>query len=309
MFKRCSALLLCLAALLGMTACGGGQPDSGAESAGKLKVSVTFNAIKEFAAAVGGDKVEVSAIIPDGMEAHDFEPKAQDLVSLGEAQVFIRNGLGMESWAEDAVRAVDNPNLIVVDASEGAELIEKAQTDEHEEEHADEDGQYDPHLWLSLKGAQTEARNIRDAFIQADPANKNDYTANCDAFTQALETLYGEYTQKFSAATQKTFVTGHAAFGYLCRDFGLTQNSVSDVFAEGEPSAQQLAALVEYCRERHVTTIFAEELASPEVSQTLADEVGAKVETIYTMESAEDGKTYLERMEDNLRKIADSLSV
>ncbi len=84
--------------------------------------------------------------------------------------------------------------------------------------------------------------------------------------------------------------------------------SVEGVFAEGEPSAQQLAELVEYCRSNNVTTVFAEEIASPEVSNTLASEVGSKVETICTVESAEDGKTYLERMEDNLSKIYDTLS-
>ena len=94
----------------------------------------------------------------------------------------------------------------------------------------------------------------------------------------------------------------------MCRDFGLTQNSVEDVFAEGEPSAQQLTELVKYCKSNSVTTVFSEEMVSPEVSETLAGEVGAKVETIYTVESAEDGKTYLERMEENLSKIYDSLA-
>ncbi len=102
-------------------------------------------------------------------------------------------------------------------------------------------------------------------------------------------------------------MTGHAAFGYLCRDFGLEQNSVEDVYAEGEPSAQQLTDLVKYCREHKVETVFAEEMASPDVSKTLADEVGAKVETVYTVESSEGGKTYLERVESNLSKIYDSL--
>ncbi len=83
---------------------------------------------------------------------------------------------------------------------------------------------------------------------------------------------------------------------------------MEDVFAEGEPSAQQLTELVNYCRENEVTTIFAEEMASAEVSQTLASEVGADVETIYTAESAEDDLTYLERMADNLSKIYDSLA-
>jgi zinc transport system substrate-binding protein len=75
--------------------------------------------MKEFAEAVGGDKVEITTIIPDGTEPHDFEPDAQDLVSLSSAQVFIYNGLGMEKWADDAVSAADNENLIVVEASDG----------------------------------------------------------------------------------------------------------------------------------------------------------------------------------------------
>ena len=115
------------------------------------------------------------------------------------------------------------------------------------------------------------------------------------------------YESQFASVPHKNFVTGHAAFAYLCRDFGLAQNSVEDVFAEGEPNAAQLAELVAYCKEHNITTIFAEEMASPDVSKTLADEVGAKVETIYTMESNEDDKTYLERMDDNLRKILASL--
>ena len=107
----------------------------------------------------------------------------------------------------------------------------------------------------------------------------------------------------------KTLLQADAAFAYLCRDFGLEQNSVEDVFAEGEPNAAQLAKLIEYAKENHITTIFAEEMASPEVSKTLAKEVGAKVETIYTIESNEDNKTYLERMDENLTKIAASLKI
>ncbi len=121
--------------------------------------------------------------------------------------------------------------------------------------------------------------------------------------------MFSQYDEKFRSTEKKAFVTGHAAFAYLCRDFGLSQNSVEDVFAEGEPSAQQLAALVEYCRAHRTTTVFSEEMASPEVSRTLAAEVGAKVETIDTLESADaDGKSYLARMEDNLTKIYASLA-
>lgn len=301
MLKKWSILFLCLLAVFAFAACGSVQ--TSAQDSDTLAVTVTFDAIKEFAEAVGGDKVEVSVIIPTGTEPHDFEPKAQDLVGLSSADVFVYNGLGMELWVDDAVSAANNEKLIVVDASAGADAI--VNTGEGE---IAEHGQYDPHLWLSIKGAETEVTNIKNAFVQADPANKDYYEANSADFIAQLETLYNDYNAKFAAVEKKSFVTGHAAFGYLCRDFGLTQNSVEDVFAEGEPSAQQLAELVEYCRQNDVTTIFAEEMASPEISQTLANEVGASVKTIYTMESAEDDLSYLERMADNLSEIYESLS-
>lgn len=308
-------MLLCLITVVSLSACGSTNQanaqastpkdngQSSAQDTGKLLVSVTFDAMKEFVEAVGQDKVEISTIIPAGTEPHDFEPKAQDLVGLSTAQVFVYNGLGMEVWVDKAVSAANNADLVTVEASKGADAIENTDPGEIEEH-----GQYDPHLWISLKGAELEVKNIKDGLIQADPANKDFYETNCDDFVAQLESLYKEYNEKFQSADKKSFVTGHAAFGYLCRDFGLKQNSVEDVFAEGEPTAQQLSELVEYCKANNVTTIFAEEMASPDVSKTLANEVGAKVETIYTIESAEDGMTYLERMQSNLTKIYESLT-
>lgn len=312
MIKRCTALLLGAAAVisLSLSACGSGNPAAASASASdgtealesRLKVSVTFNAIKEFTEAVGKDKVEISTIIPDGTEPHDFEPKAQDLVGLSTADVFIYSGFGMEAWADKAVQSAKNSKLVSVEASKGAEPIRNTDPGK-----SGEHSQYDPHIWLSLKGAETETKNIKDGLVKADPANKEYYEKNCGEFVFQLEKLYAEYDKKFRSMPKKSFVTGHSAFGYLCRDFGLKQNSVEDVFAEGEPSAKQLTELVTYCKEHKVTTIFAEEMASPDVSNTLAREVGANVETVYTMESGEDGKTYLERAESNLSKIYASL--
>lgn len=298
--KKIIISILCLSFLFGLSACGGKKNDGTAD--GKVKVSVTFDALKEFTEAVGGDKVEVSTIIPDGTEPHDFEPKAQDLVGLSQAKVFVYNGLGMEAWAEDAVSAANNKSLISVNASKGITPV--SNTDESE---VKEHGQYDPHIWLSLKCAEAEVTNIKSALIEADPKNKDFYESNSSNYIGQLESLYNEYLDKFKDVKMKNIVTGHAAFAYLCRDFGLEQSSVEDVFAEGEPSAQQLASLVDYCKSKNVKTLFSEEMVSPETSETLASEVGAKVETIYTIESAEDGKTYLERMNEDLSKIYTSL--
>lgn len=302
MLKRWVALLLCIVTVWSFSACGSGSDQADQAGERKIKVSATFDAMKEFTAAVGKDKVEISTIIPDGTEPHDFEPKAQDIAALSEADVFVYSGLGMESWVRETVNAADNEDLVIVEASKGADAIQNTEPEEIKEH-----GQYDPHIWLSLKGAVLEVKNIKDGLVLADPANKDYYEKNCDDFVAQLESLYSEYNGKFQSAAKKSFVAGHAAFGYLCRDFGLEQNSVEDTFSAGEPSAQQLIELVEYCKENQVTTIFAEEMASPDVSETLAREVGAKVETVYTVESYEDNMTYLERMSDNLSKIYESL--
>lgn len=301
--KKLLIMLISLSIIILLSACkDSGQSIATADNS-KLTVSVSFNALYEFAKAVGQDKVAITTIIPAGTEPHDYEPKASDITSLSKAQVFIYNGIGMESWADEIIKASENKNLISVNASDGAALIENKGENEKKE-----GGQYDPHLWLSLSGAIVEVQNIADGFSKADPSNKEFYQTNAASYIKELNDLLEKYKNSFSSLEQKNFVTGHAAFHYFCNDFGLEQNSVEDVFAEGEPSSKQLSKLVEYCKENKVTTIFSESMANPEISQTLADEVGAKVEAIYTIESAEDNLSYLERMQANCEKIYSCLS-
>jgi len=299
--KQTVRCLGALCAILAVTGCAKTGKTADKESAAKLRVSVTFNALAEMAKAVGGEYAEIATIIPDGTEPHDFEPKAKDMVGLSGAQVFVYNGFGLEKWVPETIQAAQNPALVAVDSSEGIEPI-------HTGTGADGIEGIDPHIWLSLKSAEIQTKNIEKAFAKADSAHAEIYAKNADAYIAELETLYGEYAVKITSAKGKTILTGHAAFAYLCRDFGLLQNSVEDVFASSEPNAQQLAALVDFARKNGIKTVFAEEMASPAISKTLADEVGAKVETIYTMESSEGGKTYLNRMHENLDAIYRSLT-
>lgn len=295
MLKKFAAVIVLLCMIISLSSCSGQTAGKVSQaSGGKLKVLVTFNAMREFASAVGGDKVEVETMIPDGTEPHDFEPKVKDLESLSNARVFVYNGLNMERWVDNALKVADNKNLIAVDASQGSEPIENGDS-------------YDPHLWLSLKGAEIEAGNMKNAFEKADPGNKSYYENNYNNFKSKLDALYNEYYKKFKDVTNKNFVTGHAAFAYLCRDFGLKQNSVEDVFAEGEPSAKNMKELIDYCRENDIKTIFVEDMVSPKVSETLATEVGAEAEKIYTLESSAKDKDYIECMKYNLELIYNSL--
>lgn len=287
-----------LAGLLCAVLLGGCAPDepSNWPPEGKVAVVASFDAMKSFTEAVGGDKVAVVTLIPDGTEPHDFQPTPRSLRSLLHARLFIYNGLGMEPWAEEVTTAVGNPALVTVDASRGVDAIP-----------AEGRRRWDPHCWLSLSAAQVEVQNIADALAEADPANAEFYQQNADACQKEFQSLLAEYQEKFRTAAGRHFVTGHAAFAYLCRDYGLTQESVAPVFAGGEPGAAQLARLADQCRAWGVKTIFMEDMVSPRVSETLAREVGASVETIHTLESAEDGRSYTDRMRDNLEKIYRSL--
>ena len=150
-------------------------------------------------------------------------------------------------------------------------------------------------------------QNIAAALAEADPANAEFYRENAVAYNEQLQQVLAEYQEKFQSVPNRQFVTGHAAFAYLCRDFGLTQRSVESVFASGEPSPQQLASLADFCKQHKVKTIFSETMVSPKISETLAKEVGASVKTIHTIESAEGKATYIDRMRDNIEQIYQSL--
>jgi len=272
-----------------------------------LSVVVTFDALYEFASAVGGGRMSISQIIPNGADAHRFEPAARDFTALNHADVFIMSGLGFEPWAQSAVNAAGHDGLIVVDASGEVEPI--TVSNEHCCEGAScNNGSYDPHIWLSLTNAAIMTENITAAFIRADPDGANYFAKNRDAFISALEDLFQEYYDRFSALENRTIVTSHAIFAYLCRDFGLYQVSISGVFAAGEPTARALSELVEFCRQNNITTVLTEYLKSPLVAETLANEIGGTVKTIFTIESAEAGMSYLDRMAVNLAVIYESLT-
>ncbi len=293
----------------------------------KLSIAVTFNAMEELTKAVVKDLADVSLVIPEGMEPHEAEPTPKNLIFLTNADVLIYNGFGMEFYLEKVLKAVNNKNLVLVEASKGIKPImiedhdDEDHDEEHDKDHHDEEdeheghhhhkghhhGNIDPHAWLSLQSARIMVKNIESTLSKLDKKNAKAYRKNANLYIKDLDKLYSEYSKKFKNLENKTLVTSHAAFAYLCRDFGLVQNSITDVFAEGEPNAKELVELVEYCKKYNVKTIFSEEIANQALAQTLSSEVGGKVIKIYTIETKEDELSYLKRMEENLKRMYESL--
>lgn len=265
------------------------------EENGKINITVSINPLKEFAEKIGGDKVQVTTLVPNGVEPHDFDPKPKDLEVLTKSDIFVYNGLGMEEWLDSVLNTVNNEEIIIVDSSKGA-TVNKV------------NGKVDPHLWLSLKEAINQSNNIKNSLIEKDPNNKEYYEENFKKLSEEFTSVYNEYVGKFEEISSKKFVTGHAAFGYLCRDFGLEQESIQDIYGEeGEVTPKQLEDLVKLCKENNIKVIFSESLSNSKASETLANEVNVKVEKIYTLEAKEDNLTYIEGMKYNLDKIYNSL--
>lgn len=303
-FKIFSIILLTMIIISG---CGKKDESLIDKNKDKIKVVVTFNPLKEFVEYIGKDKVDVDVIIPNGTEPHDFEPKAKDIIKLNQGNIFVYNGLGMESWVEKTLKSVENEETLIVDSSKGCDPIKIDGDDNKKNGRDNGETVYDPHIWLGLSTAKKQALNIKEALIKVDKNNKSFYEKNYNEFEKKIDILFNDYKDKFKALKNKNFVTAHSAFAYFCRDFGLEQRSVEGVFAEGEPGSKKMKELIDYCKANNIKTIFSEENISPKVSQALAKEVGAKVEIIDTIELKKDNKKYLEIMIENIEKVYNSL--
>ena len=253
-----------------------------------LRIAASFNAVAEIARAVTPD-ADVLTLIPDKTEPHDFSPSISTLRILKSAGAVFTAGNGMEPWAKAAVES----------AGKTALFFELA---------GDFRSPADPHVWLAPAGAKHMARRAADALFSLVPERVPEIRERLAAFEAELTSLQNTYAKIYAESPRKTIVTGHAAFGCLCKEFGLEQKSVEDIFARGEPTVKKLAELAHWCRENGVHTIFSEELVSPAVSETLAREARARVVPIFTMESSDDGTPFLARMKTNLSRIAKALS-
>ena len=261
----------------------------------KVNVTVSISPIKEFTELIGGDKVKVTSLIADNVEPHDVDLKPRDFEKLTKSELFIYKGLGMEDWLEQVKEQISEDKIKYVDTSENGNPIKT-------------DGKTDPHQWLSLKEAINQCNNIKNALEEVDPKNKTYYEENYEKVKTDFEELYNEYLPKFQSLEHKNFVTSHEAFGYLCRDFGLEQQALNDLFGEGELTAKKIEDLVKYCNDNGVTTIFSEEEDSQKEANTLAKEINGEVKPLYTLETKVEGKSYLEVMKINLEEIYDSMS-
>lgn len=295
----------------------------------KIEVVTTLFPTYDFAKQIGKDKVNVSLLLPPGVESHTFEPKPQDVVKINKADVFIYTGKYMEPWAEDLLKGISNKNLVVVDSSVGIELMAEDSHDEeteHEEgerhqeaeEHGEEyeHGQHhhhggkDPHIWVDLANDQIMVDTITKALAEKDPANSVFYLNNAKEYKDKLAGLNRRFKETLSTAKHKTIIYGgHFAFGYFAKRYGLEHDSPYDGFSpNAEPSPKAIAELITKLRKSGMKYIYYEELLDPKVARTISQETGAKLELLHGAHNVSKdelgrGVTFLGIMEDNLKKL------
>lgn len=314
-YKRLHRSLLALCGLvLILAGCTQGSQSSIVE--GKLNVVTSFYPIAFLTEQIGGGHVNTINLIPTGVEPHDWTPKSRDLHNASNAQLLLVNGAGFETWLDDFVKGLDSSSQVkILEVSKGIPLIE-ADGSEHEHhegegdasEHDHVHGSTDPHTWVSPKSALTMASNVKDALIQADGAHKVEYEANYEKLIAKIEQIDKSYSDRLSSLKQREIVVSHHAFGYLCRDYGLTQHAIMGITPDAEPRAQDLVKLSKLVKEKGLKYVFFEELVSDQLANTLAGEAGVSTLVLnplegLTKQQAEQGDNYLTLMERNLQNL------
>lgn len=290
---------------------GQAQQEENAESAeGKLRVMASFYTMADFAEKIGGDRADITCMVPAGTEPHDWEPSTTDITGLERADVFIYNGAGMEHWAEDVTESLENKELLVVEASQGVKL--HAEEEHDHEGHSHSHGGYDPHVWLDPHNAKLEMENIKNAFVQADPVNGAYYEANYDKWAKAAEELDRKYREALADFAGRQIVTAHEAYGYLCSAYGLEQVGIDGLSPDQEPNPKRMADIIDFVRENQIRAVFFEELSGSKTAETVAAETGIRLLALSPLEGLsgeelEAGEDYFSVMEKNLEQLLLSL--
>lgn len=344
--KKIFALMATACATAGLlTACTSNASTSTnktvASSGKKLKVVTTIFPEYDWVNQILGDKAdkaEVTNLLNSGVDLHSYQPTAQDILKIGEADVFIYVGGESDKWVEGALKSANNKNIVAINLMETLgkenvkeeEVVEGMQEDDHDhdkdseksENHKDdhdheEETEYDEHVWLSLKKASFLCDSIASALEKADPDNASTYSANVASYKENLNKLDGDYKKAVDSASTKTLVFGDRfPFRYMVDDYGLNYYAAFvGCSAETEASFETITFLAKKVDELGLKNVLTIEGTKHKIAETIVQNTKEKNQKILTLDSlqsataedAKNGKTYLSVMESNLEVLKEAL--
>ena len=250
---------------------------------GKIDVVVSLGPEVEWVKAVGGSKVDVTLMVPEGSDPHTYEPLPNQLSQVSNAQIYVMMGSSVEFENNymDKIRET-NPNMLVVNASQGVNLIPNSAENESET--------VDPHVWADPKNAKIMVNNIYNGLVEVDPADKDYFTSNRDSYLQKLDELDKNTTKLLKDKNNTYILVLHPAFGYLAKDYNITQ--IGAMINDEEPSPQRITMMINTAKNYNITTVYSEPQYDPKFMQSIATQIGGNVGTVNDLD-----ENYLENMQ------------
>lgn len=282
---------------------------------GRLRVTASFYPMQFLAEQIGGGHVDVTELTKPGTEPHDLELTPRQTGELGESDVVVYLK-GLQPAVDDAIAQSGVENTVDAAAltpleDHGTEVDghDHGSGDDHSG-HGDEDAGADPHIWLDPVRYAEVAEGVGKALAKADPAHEAAYEKNTAALVRKLDALDTDFQDGLKNRSSDTFITTHAAFGYLAERYGLVEQAISGIDPESEPSAARMRTLHTLAEDKGVSTVFFETLASDRTARTLAGDLGLKTAVLDPIEGITDksaGRDYFEVQHSNLQALRAAL--
>jgi zinc transport system substrate-binding protein len=278
-------------------------------------IAVSTFSLYEAAHEVGGDLIDVEAIVPLGSDPHMFSPNPKQVAQISTSSLFVYNGAGFETWAENMKKTLPSTTH-VIDMSQYV-ILNTSQEDvhehhEHHEEHEQHHGAYDPHYWLDIDNMIKMVKTMEIQFSTLIPAKEAQFHKNATAYLSKLEALKIDYTTGLSECKNRTLITNHDAFGYLAHANNLKNISIIGLSSDEQPSAKIISEVIALVKEHGIKTIFFEEMVNDNVAQTIAKETGATALPLQPLENISENElkshqTYESIMRANLVKLTQAM--
>lgn len=325
--KRILSLILACTASLGMLTGCGSTPLTEKDS-GKLKVVTTIFPEYDWVRQILGDKADdadITMLLDNGVDLHSYQPTADDIVKIADCDLFLYVGGESDGWVDDALAGASNQDRKVINLLDvlGAqvkeeETVEGMETEEEDAAADADDPEYDEHVWLSLKNAETLCEAIANALEELDEQNKDTYAANLTAYTDQLAALDAAYQTAVDTGKRKTVLFGDRfPFRYLADDYGLSYYAAfAGCSAESEASFETVSFLAKKVDALSLPCVLTIEGKQHKIADTIVQNTKAKNQPILTMDSmqattsedAANGTTYLGVMENNLGVLKQALN-
>jgi manganese/iron transport system substrate-binding protein len=296
-------------------------PQQASAQSGPIRIVTHLGPIADLIRNVGGDRVEVFSISPPGADPHTYQPTPRDILALQGVRLAVWNGLGLDDMAAALVAEQSLPDLTTVVLSDGITPVlevgdehdEHADEAEHDDEHEAEGGHGhadgNPHLWLDPTHAVRYVRTIRDALIEVDPANADDYRARSAAYIGEIDALdtWAKGEVGNIPTERRKLVTFHDAFPYFAGHYGLEFVGVVLKSPGREPSAQDVAELVTEIKRHQIPTVYAEPQFNARILELAMNDSEVQVKRLYSDAFDDQVTTYLDLMRYNVTSIVEGL--